>query len=482
MVGEGVGWCWLRKCVVGGRIGGVREDDSRMTGRGSAGELAARLAEVDPLGDRVHGVFAAVAMGMLAGPTSLVEFSVAVLLVAWLVRIRHTWVVGGAILRDPAFRVGLCALGWVWLSLLVWSEGGVRGGGGVGLEEAGVARFALIPFLIWPVLHHRRWLILGLVVGFLLGNLVQVLHGVGSAFGWEVLTFDRLPGRNSGWWSPVVGGSVLVAALGLHLGAVVYGGGGWKGGRLVGGVLSVVTLVGIAATGTRGAWIASAGLCVVAGVLWVWRTWWVGGRGRGGRKGLVVVGGVGVVVAGLIGLWLVLGSGADRAREGYREVVGALREGEFDSDTGARLLMGWWAVEAWTSSPRSVVVGVGAGGYAGWVTRHLTEQGIDPGTRRVHAHAHNGVLHALATLGFVGAGLWVWFWGLAVWQGRPRFWVVGGGGGAQVGWGYDAGPMLGLVGLGLVSMFDPVQVNQQTAAVLFALAGLCARDRWVASG
>jgi len=42
--------------------------------------------------------------------------------------------------------------------------------------------------------------------------------------------------------------------------------------------------------------------------------------------------------------------------------------------------------------------------------------------------------------------------------------------------------MLALVGLGLVSMFDPVQVNQQTAAVLFALVGLCARDRAVASG
>jgi O-antigen ligase len=170
---------------------------------------------------------------------------------------------------------------------------------------------------------------------------------------------------------------------------------------------------------------------------------------------------------GLIGLVVLasgawLGSGvARRAQRGYDEVAAALRNKEFTSDTGARLLLNWWAIEAIAEHP---VQGVGAGGYRPWVIDHLRARNIDPASRRLHAHAHNGVLHAGATTGLVGAALLAGavLCGLAC--GRPRRGET---------WALDAGPAAALLGLIFVSAFDTVQVNAQTAAVLCGLLGLC---------
>ncbi len=63
------------------------------------------------------------------------------------------------------------------------------------------------------------------------------------------MTFDRLPGRNSGWWQPVVGGTMLTAGVGLHLPAALTGRGKW---RLIGVFGLVASISGVAATGLAG--------------------------------------------------------------------------------------------------------------------------------------------------------------------------------------------------------------------------------------
>src|SRR5690606_40313370 len=62
-------------------------------------------------------------------------------------------------------------------------------------------------------------------------------------------TWNRLPGRNSGWWDPVIAGSLLTAALGLHLPAALWGKKVWRALGIAG---CAITLPGILATGTRG--------------------------------------------------------------------------------------------------------------------------------------------------------------------------------------------------------------------------------------
>jgi len=84
---------------------------------------------------------------------------------------------------------------------------------------------------------------------------------------------------------------------------------------------------------------------------------------------------------------------------------------------------------------------------------------------RTHAHAHNALLHIAATGGLVGVGLALLVFGSAV-SSAMRF--VPGDGPA----GYRDGPAMALLGLGLVSAFDPIHLNAQTCALLAVLVVL----------
>jgi O-antigen ligase len=265
------------------------------------------------------------------------------------------------------------------------------------------------------------------------------------------MTWNRLPGRNSGWWDPVVGGSLLTAALGLHLPAAMWGRGAWS---VLGFAGAGATVLGLIATGTRGAWIASAGLVAVALIVGAWRV---------RPRRLLVKPLLGISAMALLSALLAWAAFGEEIRErfdaGRREVVAAIERKEFRSDTGARLLMAWWAVEAIESHP---VTGVGLGGFEAWSRAHVEAQGIDPATRRFHGHAHNALLHAGATLGVPGLLLAAAFALLAI-RGAA---VRQAGDGPP---GYADGPCFALVGLLLVSAFDTIQVNSHTAALLGVL-------------
>ncbi len=389
---------------------------------------------------RLYALTAVVWCFFMLWPTTYVEFAGIPLAVAF---IAHT-------ARAPRFFLGavlqpvfaLFALYWAWGALsLLWSDDLKTG-----TAQIGCARWLWLIPALWPAMNRRRWLIGAMICGALAGNLSQVLHAAGVWLDIEALTWPRRAGRNSGWWDPVVGGTLLVAVLGLHLPGAAF----CAGRRRWMGIVGVaVTLVAIAATGTRGAWIAGAALVGAGAVAGVWSS-----RSRWRALALCTV----VLGAFAGAAWLAAGDSiARRFNAGREEVAAYFREGNDASDTGARLRMARRAFEAVREHP---LRGVGAGGFRAWFAQDAPDSAL-----RGHAHAHNALLHGAATTGIPGALMLGGAVAFALFFARRA---------AHPGSAnpYDAGPFWALAGLVLVSPFDSVQVNAQTAAMLTTLMAL----------
>ncbi|MEZ6232652.1 MAG: O-antigen ligase family protein [Phycisphaerales bacterium] len=401
-----------------------------------------------------HLWFAVIGLIGLLAYDGAAEFLVWFPVAAGLVRRKPAWPEFAVATLTP---IGIAAIGiaaWSGLSL-AWSPDRAQG-----FDEWAAIRHALLIPALWVVRDHRAWLIAALAIGFGLGHLTQVGHAIGVWGDVAWLRWPRLPDRNSGWWDPVVGGSLATAALGLHLPAVLWGRGRW---RVVGGVGVLAALAGVVATGTRGAWIAAAGLVglgVLAAVLGAirrggWRRVWV-------PVVIAVVGaGLGAVVAGPTVL--------ERGERAVGEVRRVLDEGDFASDTGRRLLM--WQ-ESWRAVSAHPIRGVGEGGLVPFATRDVEGRGIDPGL--LLPHAHGMWAQVLAATGVVGGVVWVVLIVLAF--------RVGWGGAtdadsaSRVGFGaaYATAPAWALVGLLMAGVFDSVHLNSQTSMLLWALVALCA--------
>ncbi len=424
--------------------------DGGWVDRGRAQHAFDRMHERDAIGDRIHLALACVAAFGLAGPTSAVEIAYLPLLVFFFVRVLHagpTWIHW---LGQPMMLGALALAGWQAIAL-AWS-----GDRALGLDHLGSLRWLAVGVLFWPVIEHRRAIIAAFALGMLAGSASQLAHAIGTAAQIDWLTFPRAKFRNSGWWDPVVGGTLLTAALGLHLPAAILARGA---ARWLALTAAGVTLAGVLATGTRGAWLASTGLVAIAIAWGAWtairaHAWTV--RGALARGAVLAV----VLAIAGAGVWLAAGDTLTRRSDKAREEIAAALRGEHDTDTGARVSMIFWATRAIGERP---ITGVGTGGYRAWV-----EDQAD-GTH-VHDHAHNAPLHIAATNGVVGLTLAGFVVLVGVRAGFTRFDVTPG----ARGWSaYDAGPALAIVGLMLAGMFDGVHMNTQTAAVLGLMLGLC---------
>ena len=412
---------------------------------------AARIG--DPFGDRVHVWLAMVWCFCLGFPTSMVEIASIPLIGFFVLRTPNIWRTWGSFAVQPL----VLAIGaWVaWQAVtLAWSPDLNRG-----LQELAANRWVWAIWVLWPVMHRRPWLIAAICVGFLVGNLSQVGHALGKAAGLDWLTWPRLENRNSGWWDPVVGGSLLTGVLGLHLPSAVMG----SRRRWIGLAGAAATLLAIFATGTRGAWIAAALLITLAIAVALARGIAVGGKA--GRNVLIVVLAVAVVL-GIAGV-LLRGTITQRFEQGRREVAAALEQGDYTSDTGKRILMWKAAAQAVEAHP---VRGVGAGGYQRWSLEHVRINGQPLPPDAIHAHAHSASLHIAATTGLVGLALAGVVIALALQGGiselRP----------SEIGT-YAAGPAFAIAGLMLAGLFDPVHLNSQTGALLFTVLALCLESR-----
>lgn len=433
-------------------------------------------------------VFFAMAWGVTCvGPMGAVEIGWAPLLVTTALRVPYAWRAIASVWRLPIFWALFAMAAWGHISL-AWSPDTHQG-----IRDAGAMRFALVLLGLWPVIHARRAVILSMVFAFLAAGVAQGLEVYGHRTGQDWLIWPHpalppeLPMRFSAWWKqPAVGGAMLVAALGLNLPAMLGLFDGVKrrwAWRALGAVGTAVAVFGILASGTRGAMLAGAGLVALSVCVGAWRGW--RGRARSApagsaRRGVVRAR---IIVMGTVGAGLVAATGwlflygpvgqqvRSRVDAGYVEVREALTNANYASDTGARILMARWAVEAFSEKP---LAGHGAGSFRSIAERQIAN---DPRAKGVRAHtqAHNTLLHVAATLGGIGAVLLVWVAVAAVMGGmrgtrvasRAREDWTG------IGRAYDLGPVCALVGIVLVSAFDTVLVNTQEAALVLTLVALC---------
>lgn len=418
-----------------------------------------RQHEVDELGTRVHLALACAACFSIGLFISAMEVALAILAVFWLVRAHNTWRTWASLLAQPVMLGLLVYLAWLAVSV-AWSPEPSRGWREVGQ----MSRLLWVPMLLWAVLDRRGWLIGALAAGFVAGHGAQLVHAIATAVEIPALRFDRLPGRNSGWWSPAVSGTMLMVPLGLHAGAAAFGRGRW---RLLGLAGMVVTWLGLLATGSRGGWLAGLALTGVMLALALWRA-----RGSGrrlSRRGWGGVVGAGLVVmVGLAGVWPTV---SERAEAGWRETRAALVEGAYISDTGMRIYMARWA---WSALLERPIGGHGAGSFRSISVASVEAMGDDPSHVFFHNHAHNAALQIGATTGVVGltlAGLVVIAIGRATI--RPREGAAREPVRAWAGeTGYGGGAALAVLGLLLVSAFDAVHLNAQSATLVGACLAL----------
>lgn len=420
--------------------------------------LFARQRITDPFGHRLHVLLGAIGCILICGPVSFIEFAWAAVGVCFLIRFPRHFPTHGPLRR--------AAVTWFAVAWIVWQGVMSRWSldRSLAIEEWGAVRFAAPLLLLWPVLDRRGWLIGGIAVGMLAANLAQVAHAAGQAFDIPSITFERLPHRNSGWWQPVVAGTMLTGAVGLHLPAALTAKGRW---RLVGIAGTAASVAGVAATGSRGSWLATGALLVL-GVLWVLRR----SIGRGLRWGHVPFIAAVLVVVGATGYRTLWPGMRERAMEGVEEVRRIVHDNDYSTYTGARILMAEWGARAFAAHP---VAGIGVGSFQTWVARQLEAEGKDPRQNPAHAHCHNTFLQVAATTGVIGLVL---FGGVVVLSLRGGFTPSGGAGGAGgLISGYDAGPGFALLGMLLVTPVDVINVNAQTAALFWLLVALCVRAR-----
>ncbi|MBL8759875.1 MAG: O-antigen ligase family protein [Phycisphaerae bacterium] len=425
------------------------ERQSRLPGLVAACESPG-LAAYDATNARVCLWAACVWCFLVTFPTSFVEFAGLPLMLASLAGVRRIWRVAWRSLVTPEFVFPAAFSLWQVVTLL-WSADPRLGGG-----QAGACRWLWSIVLLAPVMAHRRALITALALGFLVGNASQLLHALGTHFNIPSITWNRLPGRNSGWWDPVVGGSILVAALGLHLPAAIAG-----RGRpfLVALACCAITLVAILATGTRGAILAAATLVVLAAAIALVRC--SPRRHIAARLAIMLV----LAGAAIALAWPKIGPALkDRIDTGVKEVQAALNQTDTiastTTDTGARLAMARWSWDSFTTRP---IAGVGAGSMRSVFRDHWARLGVPPSELAGHAHAHNTYLHILATTGLIGAALALAAITLSLRNALRRA--------ANFG-SYDAAPLAALLGLLLVGAFDTIHINSQTAALLTLLLSL----------
>lgn len=397
----------------------------------------ARMHRRDAIGDRVMLILGAGGLVCLSGPVTMTEIALAPFFVFFFVRVINTspiWIHG---FGQPSSVCALALIAWMFIAL-IWSEDRVRG-----LAEIGQLRWLFAMGFLYPLIEKRGVLIGAFCVGVALAQVGQVLdYYNGFGVDWIAHLVWNHPGRISGWWHPVVGGGILVAAMGMHMPAALWGRGRsrWIG---LGGL--ALSGIGVLATGTRGAWGAAALLCIVGVLLMI----------RVRRIPLRRVALVGCVAGVLVGIsaYAIRDSLMLRINE-TRAELREFEEGDFTSYSGRRVMMAKEAINALKAHP---VAGVGTGGYQRW----CAAQGQPFG-----AHAHNAPLHVLSTLGIVGGGLWAALLTVILvnayrWGTRP---VAG---------PYAMGPLLGIVGMMLASLTDCVQINAQSVATLGVLVALC---------
>lgn len=412
----------------------------------------------DRRGDRIHAAVGFLWGVMIVGPISPAEMALALPGVCWLVRLCVVPRAARWILSQPAT---IAIVAWMVWHIIAWTW---SRGGEVAFTQTLTFRFAISVLVLFPIMHLRRVLIAGMVVGFAIGNATQLTNWIGVRHDVPWLVIKPFTDRNGGWWPITYGGEHLVAALGLHLPSAIMGRGKW---RIVGIAGSAITIAGLLATGARGPWIAAFALTIIVVVVAIVR---VGEPRKRARLALAAVVATSILAAVL---WLVSGDQIKaRFAQARDEIARAVQHRDFNradgsrvGDDSARVAMLGWAIDAIREHP---ILGVGTGGYSQYVKETKQADGAvyDDVVGRGHGHCHNALLHEWATTGLVGMLLALMAAFVAVWSAFTPL--------TRESLGtYAAGPAFALVGFLMLWPFDGIHANATTAKVLFALVALC---------
>lgn len=409
----------------------------------------------DRLGHTLHLGIACFALLVACMPVGFAEPGAGILLIYYVIRLTSTYATFWRPIVMPLGLSLLALIAWEAISIS-WSIDRAHG-----WNELSKFRWFVFPLMLWPVLDRRPALIATLCIGLFLGNISQVAQTIGRHYDiyniLEVFTGGNIEwmldkNRTGGWWHPLAAGSMLVAALGLHLPAAIMGSGKSRAIALVGAAISIV---GIVATGTRGAILASMVLIVLMLVFAFFRV-------QRSRKSIGFAA-LALGIAGCIGMMTIGDRVILRADMAVGEVKRALEGNDLTSDNGARVQMAIWCFDALKERP---FTGVGAGAFEGWTRKHVVDQGKDPAKSRYFEHAHNSLLHIAATTGLIGVSLALIVAFTALWGAFAPL-------SRQQQGTYAAGPGWALIGMFIVSMTDPVHFNTQTGILLFVLFALC---------
>lgn len=427
---------------------------------------------IDRFGDRIHFWLAILFCVSVGGPVSVMESTGGALVICFLIR---AWFIRRAVkllIVQVPLLLTLAFCFWQSTTAL-WSADKHEA-----ILQAGGMRFALMLFALFPLIRYRGWFALAIAAGFLLGNASQLAESVGLL----PRAIDRSnagasQGRIGGWWPEVIGGEVLLAALGLNLGAMYQGvrlapaNGKYRIWRiaLISGLLACATLAGIVATGTRAAWIVAAVLIGLAAVCIIARI-----PSRKARV-LIAVAAIGSTTALGLVAYAAAGEGVNRrVIDARNEISRMVDRGEYQTNTGLRIKMAQWAWQAFTEHP---VRGIGVGGYRAYVLAKKPAAAgnelaaIELFEREGHGHCHNALLQAMATTGAPGMLLLAGAIVTALYAGFRRG-SAGVKGGPLV-LAYAAAAPWALLAMCLLWPFDVVYISAQTSAALFTAMALC---------
>jgi O-antigen ligase len=417
------------------------------------------------LGRFGHPIHAGLAMFWCAGvvgPIGSVEIAGVLVLGCFLARLPFVRRGVRDALAQPATILLLLWAAWVWV--LAWREGFSA----AAVHEASYQRWGPALVLLWAVMDRRRALIVAICVGFALAQGAQLLEFVGHAMGVPALVWSHPPApdpsaRISGWWhQPAVGGTMLVACLGLHLGPAFLGAGRT---RVLAAIACGATMLALLATGTRGAWLAGGALaCGVAGA-WVV----LHARERGSWRG-VALALAGVAIA--LGAVLALDGPRARAASLATEARAAWVQGDLDSDVGGRVLAARAALDAVGKNP---LVGIGPGGFNAHARAYAQREGVSVAPFRLEhlKTAHNTLLHVGATQGVIGVLLLFGAIACALFAGLRPCCGVGAATLREHLGSYAGAPGVALLGLVFAGAFDTTTLNASTAALSTILIALC---------
>lgn len=431
----------------------------------------ARWRDRDPLNYRVHVALACLYLLLVSAPVSAVELAGIPLGVCFLFGLRHTYKL---VLWSLVSPLAIAIIAWSVFRFvsLAWSPDVA-----LGLDHLRSLRWVWAVPAFAPVLDRRGALVGAMSLGVALGMVAQCVNWIGPAIDLYPALWQRAENRFSGWWHPVVAGTILVASIGLHAPVAVLHSGKT---RVYAIAMIAFACVAILATGSRGAWIEGAIVLGMVGVFAivrlvrfaaVRRTWRELGVGGAVAAGVVVVSGAAA--------WMFFGDSI-RARVALarQELVQAIDQQDYSTDTGARMAM---LIMGWQCFTHHAVFGAGEGGFASWSRTQLvqsTATNTDVG-RVIHNHAHNTYLHVMSTGGIVsallGAGMIVVAVGnaLSVLPGslhgtrdrrlRPDHALA-------------IAPACALVAILVAGLFDSVHINAQTSAWLLVLVAMCQHE------